>query len=179
MPKTICPKCKNEISPKTTTCMYCEFNFKRWQLESMSRDNDKMKRCAAANDPDTPASVLKILSCDTDMFVRSSTAHNPSTPTCVLEKLSGDTNICVRTGVALNPRTPPCALEKLSKDDFSLVRSHIARNPRTPKRALEKMLGNGNVGEMKAMINDMMHNPRAPISAMHTAIESVRRKMGK
>ena len=63
---------------------------------------DDYRQWVAFN-PNTPKSILTVLSRDPNDYVRAKVASNPSTPKTVLTVLSRDPNDYVRESVANNP----------------------------------------------------------------------------
>lgn len=115
-----------------------------------------------ADDPNTPANILKQLAASGDILIRYIIAFNPSTPSELVEEITIDLAhnrsdwIC--ESLAKNLNTPTRALQILSNNKSEKVRLYIALNPNTPDTTLEDLATDKN-----HICRAVAANPNTPI----------------
>ena len=97
------------------------------------------ERQIVAENPQTPAVVLEVISHCDDVSVRLALALNPSTPSSCLERLARDAEAEVRWRVAKNQAVPTSALMLLSSDVALKVRQAVVSNANASEDVLNAM----------------------------------------
>ncbi len=115
-------------------------------------------RRSAAENTNTPESILELLSKDDDSLVVEMVASNPSTTTHLLEVLSKSSLSEVREKVAKNKNTPISCLFELSKDTKQYVVGAVARNRNSPAELLNSL---GNHSSL-VVLEGLCQNPSSP-----------------
>ena len=109
-------------------------------LEKLADDEDANVRYYVAENPKTPADILKKLAReDEESGVRQAVAYNPNTPADILKKLAEDKDDDVKWAVAANTKTPVDILKKLADDKDDYVKSAVVDNPNAPVEVLKKL----------------------------------------
>lgn len=97
-----------------------------------------------ANNPETPYTVLEILSNHASPEVLERVAENPNTPHSVLSQLAVHPEALVRAAVADNARTPVETLWMLARDESADVRYQVAENCTLPRPIIELLTADDN-----------------------------------
>lgn len=130
-----CPECGKSISRIAEACPKCGFPaalFFGFQHEAGSSNEEESYRTIASN-PETPLSLLNILSRSEDWEERRAVALNPAAPFAILASLSHDADEDVRAAVAANGNVPIPILEQLADDNCRKVVEAVADNQGTPE----------------------------------------------
>jgi hypothetical protein len=90
-----------------------------------------------ANNPSTPADVLRDLGKSKNDNLLRHLANNPNAPKDLLKELSQSAVMDIKEVVAQNPSTPPEILTKLAKDPA--LAGAVVKNPATPKALLKEL----------------------------------------
>lgn len=99
---------------------------------------EERERVLIAENPETPADVLRDLARDDHQYVRRAVARNRNTPSDVFYLLSTDPNFIdfyffgVRPSVAKNPHVPVDLLYAFVEDSHGYVRRGVVENPNVP-----------------------------------------------
>jgi len=125
------------------------------QLEDLVSDPDVRVQLAIAKHPSVFPRTLIVLSNRTEVWaVMAAIANNPNTPALVLRQLADHCSSGVRVAVAGNLRTPERVIEKLARDDDLAVQRSALANPCCPDSALIEAASAGRAVRTIAMRRD-------------------------